>query len=200
MSFLPAKVILASTSAIRKTILENAGVTFETMRPALDEDEAKASLATLPAAELALKLAEAKSRSLSNLHPAAIVIGADQTLLCDGLLFNKPRDRSEARAMLMQLRGRKHTLQSALAGSQNDQLLWRHVSEAHLTMRNFSEAFLENYLEANGDDLLTSVGAYKLEQQGIQLFDTIEGDYHTILGLPVLPLLAFLREQKVIPT
>lgn len=193
-------LILASTSAIRRQLLANAGVTFAALRPSIDEADLKQTLRGHPPARLAQALADAKALSLCQAHPEALVIGADQVLDLDGKAFDKPANRNEARRQLLRLRGKTHRLHSALAVAQAGRILWRHRASARLTMRSFSRAFLAAYIDRQGDALLTSVGGYKLEEEGAQLFARVAGDHTAILGLPLLPLLAFLRQRGVVPT
>lgn len=189
-------MVLASASRIRDRILTDAGVDHVCDPASIDEDGLKERHrqdgADVEAAAAAL--AEAKAREVSARHPGAIVIGADQILECDGQWFDKPADRDAAVATLRTLRGRTHRLISAAAAERDGEILWRHVETARLTMREFTEPFLRRYVDAAGDDILDSVGAYRLEGTGAQLFQRVEGDYFTILGLPLLPLLQFLRE------
>lgn len=170
------------------------------MSPGFDEGPLKAALRARKAGaeEAALALAEAKARKVSQGRPGDLVIGADQGLECEGAWFDKPRDRNEARQQLLALRGRTHRLLSAVAVATDERVLWRHVEEARLTMRVFSDDFLESYLTRSGDDVLQSVGAYRLEGIGAQLFQKIEGEYFTILGLPLFPLLDFLRNEGAV--
>ncbi len=148
--------------------------------------------------EAALDLAIAKAETISRRHPGAYVIGADQILECDGEWLDKPTDKAAAAAHLDCLRGRRHLLVCGLAVACDGAALWRHSETASLTMRRFSQSFLESYLEETGPEILASVGAYRLENRGAQLFERIDGDYFTILGLPLLPLLSFLREHGVL--
>jgi septum formation protein len=193
-------VILASTSKVRANLLANAGVEFDTIGADIDERAVEAPLvgANFLPEDIASVLAEAKASDVSARFPGAHVIGADQVLDYGGRRWTKPGTIEEARANLLDLRGGTHELHAAVAGVRNGETLWRHVSTARLTMRNFSPEFLGRYLASAGEKVLTSVGAYQLEGEGIQLFEKIEGDYFTILGLPMLPLLAFLRRQGVI--
>jgi septum formation protein len=142
-----------------------------------------------------MTLAEAKAASASKPDSTELVLGADQVLALEASVFDKPRDLAEARAHLLALRGRSHELHSAICCVRGEKTLWHHVGTARLTMRNFSTAFLDHYLVRTGSETASSVGAYQLEGEGIQLFEKIEGDYFTILGLPLLPLLGFLRQQ-----
>lgn len=195
-------VVLASASRIRATLLRDAGVEF-TVHPArVDEDEVKTTLRAegASAADCAATLAEFKARRVSARHPQALVVGADQMLECDGVWFDKPPDRSRARASLGALRGRRHHLPTAVCVFHGGAPIWRHDATAELEMRAFSDAFLETYLDAAGADAFASVGAYRLEGMGAQLFSRIDGEYFTILGLPLLPLLDFLRNHRVVAT
>ncbi len=190
-------LILASQSQARATLLRAAGVAFE-QRPAhVDEAAAKAAMRRQEAEadELALALALLKARRVQE---GAVVIGADQVLVCDGQWFDKPPDMASARAQLHSLRGRTHTLMTAVACLQDGTVLWRCLACPALTMRPFSDEFLDAYLALEGEAILSSVGAYRLEGLGIQLFDRIEGDHAAILGLPLLPLLGFLRQHGVL--
>ncbi len=187
-------LVLASTSQGRRDVLAGAGLDFVALAPGVDEDSVKRALGPIDAAALAIALAERKALAISARHPDALTIGGDQTLACEGRLFDKPATLAEARRHLLALRGRVHVLHSAICVARGGAILWRHVSDARLTMRPFGDAFLDRYVGTCGETLLTSVGAYRLEGPGSQLFDAIEGDYFTILGLPLLPLLAFLRD------
>jgi septum formation protein len=192
------RLILASTSAARLMLLTQAGLTFEAMKPAVDEIALKADMQRSNPQAMAELLADAKALSLGRNTPAAIVVGADQVLNLDGEAFDKPATIALAREQLLRLRGREHWLETAVCCASGDKVLWRHLTRARLVMRAFSDGFLSQYLERLGPDALTSVGAYKLEGLGIQLFELIEGDYFAILGLPLLPLLLFLRSQGVV--
>lgn len=191
------RLILASASAARHRLLAAAGIACEAIAAAIDEAPVKRACQAAggsPGAA-ALELAGLKALDVANRHPGATVIGADQMLDCDGRWFDKPKDRDAARAQLQALAGRTHHLSSAVALAENGMLSWRHVEPAHLTMREPSEAFLEAYLDRAGEGVLGSVGAYQFEGLGAQLFERVEGDYFAILGLPLLPLLAALRER-----
>ena len=189
------QLILASASPSRRRMLEQAGLAFDTIPSGVDEDEAKRSLvaARATAGDIARHLAELKARAVSTRHPGALVIGADSTLSCEGRLFDKPVDRQAAKEQLRALAGRTHELCSAAVAAQDGVRLWHHSDAARLTMRNLSADFLDIYLARAGDSVLGSVGAYQLEKLGVHLFARIEGDYFTILGLPLLPLLSFLE-------
>lgn len=185
-------LVLASASTARRALLAAAGIVV-TVDPAdLDEAAVKAECRGDPG-RCAAALATAKASAVAPRHPGSLVIGADQMLDCEGSWLDKPRDTAAARAQLMGLRGRAHTLHAAVAVVRGGDILWRHVETARLAMRPFSDGFLDAYIAAVGEGLCATVGAYALEGPGVQLFDRIEGDYFAILGLPVLPLLAFLR-------
>ena len=197
----PARLVLASGSRIRRQLLANAGLAF-TLDPAdIDEDatvarlRARSSAVALPG--LAQGLAEAKALHVGARHAGALVIGADQMLELDGEILSKAADAAAGRAVLMRLRGRAHHLHSGVALASDGNVLWSHVQSATLHMRRFSEAWLDAYLAASGDAATASVGAYQLEGPGVQLFERIEGDYFTILGLPLLALLTALRTHGV---
>ena len=190
-------LVLASTSTARRALLSGVGLEHEALAPGVDEADAKTRLGDIPADALAMALADLKALAGARLRPGALVIGADQTLASDGRLYDKPVDAHEARAHLRRLRGRTHTLHAAICVARDDRVIWRHLSQAHLTMRDFSDAFLDDYVALCGESLTTSVGAYRLEGPGTQLFERIEGDYFAILGLPLLPLLDFLRGAGV---
>ncbi|HEY2708994.1 MAG TPA: Maf family protein [Caulobacteraceae bacterium] len=188
-------IVLASKSASRAAVLTGAGVPFEAASPGVDEAEAKARLLADGAgpAAVAEHLAEAKAIAGSKLRPDALVIGADQTLDLDGRLFDKAESLAEARERLTVFRGRRHQLHSAVVVARAGEAVWRVVESPSLTMRDVSDAYLDAYIARNGETLLGSVGCYMLEGEGVQLFEAIEGDYFAILGLPLLPLLRFLR-------
>ena len=193
-------IILASTSKIRRSILVNAGIEFSVVDSEIDETQAKTLMPEFPARKLALELAKLKSVKISGQNPIALVIGADQVLGFKNRIFNKPASRIDAEKQLLELQNATHTLYSAISCSVNGVEIWNHCAEAHLKMRNFTPDFLLSYLSGNPENYLSSVGGYKLEETGIQLFEKIEGDYFAILGLPLLPLLDFLRQQKMIPS
>jgi septum formation protein len=182
-------------------MLEAAGLTFEVEVPRVDEDAAKASLRAegLKPRELADALAELKALSVSN-RRSGFVIGADQLLAIEGDTLDKPRNRDEARKHLMRLRGRTHELVTATVVAREGAVVWRCVDTPRLVMRGFSDAFLDNYLVRAGEAAFASVGAYQLEGLGAQLFQRVEGDHFSVLGLPLLPLLAFLREHGMVQT
>jgi septum formation protein len=192
-------VVLASASRARRELLAAAGVAF-TVEPAdVDEPALRRSLGpeTAPA-EVADVLARAKAEDVGKRHRDGLVIGADQVLAFGGEVLSKPGDAAGARATLTKLRGKTHELISAVAFAEDGRITFTHTATARLTMRDFSEAFLEEYLVRAGDRVGQSVGAYELEGLGVQLFERIEGDYFTILGLPLLPVLAELRARGVL--
>jgi septum formation protein len=191
-------LVLASASPARANLLENAGVKVTRVPAAIDEAEVKEAFRRegADAATCAVALATAKAERVSRRHRGAFVVGADQMLVCGDVWFDKPPDLDHARAQLIALRGRTHELVTAVVVFRDGADLWHHVARAHLTMRQFSDAFLDAYLAAAGESVLGSVGAYQLERLGAHLFTRIEGDYFTILGLPLLPLLDFLRAQQ----
>lgn len=193
-------LVLASASVTRADMLRRAGLTCAIDPAHVDEDEVKRALRTsgARAGDLAEALAELKARKISSRHGGALVIGADQVLECQGKWFDKPADRAAARAQLLELRGKTHELVSSVCVLRDGARLWRHTGRARLTVRPFSEAFLDDYLDRVGSAVLQSVGAYQLEGMGAQLFSRIDGDYFTILGLPLLPLLDFLRKSAVV--
>lgn len=193
-------LILASQSPFRRMLMENAGLAFETSAAEIDERAVEAALAVRRPTpqQVAEALAIEKARDVAQRNPAALVIGSDQTLSLDGCVFHKPADMTEAKSHLKAMSGRTHSLNCGIALVRDGETLWRHVSVAHLTMRPLSEAFIERHLARVGERVLASVGAYQLEGEGVQLFERIDGDYFTILGLPLLPLLAKLRELGAI--
>jgi septum formation protein len=190
---------LASKSAARARLLAGAGVVFDVAESGVDEDEVKIRLLGDGASprEIALALAEAKALTVSR-GRTGLVIGADQTLDMDGALFDKAASIEEVRRRLQTFRGRAHQLHSGVAVARDGALIWREVQSAHLAMRGFTDAFLETYLARNSRAALSSVGCYQLENEGLQLFERIEGDYFTILGLPMLGLLDLLRREGAI--
>ena len=196
----PNRVILASASPIRAKLLSAAGVPHVVDPAFVDEDEIKQALRLDGAApeSVAETLAETKAQQVSLRHADALVIGADQVLALGNRLFDKPSDMTAAREQLRALRGRQHTLHAGLCVVRQGRRIWHHNDTAHLTVRDFSDTFLDTYLNTVGAAVCQTVGAYQLEEHGAQLFDRIDGDYFTILGLPLLPLLGFLRGHDVI--
>jgi septum formation protein len=193
-------VILASASSSRARVLTAAGVPFTAIPAHVDEDAVKASLRAdgAPVLACAEALAELKAVKISQGHPGALVIGADQMLECDGAWFDKPPSVEAAREQLLQLSGKTHLLPTAVVVARDGVRVWHHLATPRLTVRALTPAFLDAYLSQVGTAVLSSVGAYHLEGLGAQMFQRIEGDFFTILGLPLLPLLAFLREHQVV--
>lgn len=191
-------LVLASGSFIRRQILEGAGVGFEVKTSGVDEDAIKAASRSQGPSALSVQLAEAKARAVS-VPEDVLVLGADQILSLEGSLYDKATSRIEARARLTLLRGKTHILHSGLAAVRNGQTIWTHAQDSSLTVRDFSDAFLDQYMDMAGDELTASVGAYAFEGLGAQIFEKIEGDYYAILGLPLLPVLNLLRREGVIP-
>jgi septum formation protein len=178
-------------------MLAAAGVRFETVPAGVDEDEIKRALCTEEATPMAVAetLAELKAQQVSTRRPGAIVVGSDQVLDCNGVLFDKPADRDHARGHLAALRGHTHRLHASVCAVRDGAYLWHANDSAELTMRALSDDYIDAYLDAVGDDAMLSVGAYQLEGRGGQLFSRVSGDFFTILGMPLLPLLGFLRDH-----
>jgi septum formation protein len=191
-------LILASQSSARKLLLANAGLEFKAITADIDERGIQAASGLSGPRDIGLLLAREKAKAVSAHHPGSYVIGADQTLALGNRLFNKPAGRAQAMAQLHELAGKSHELNSAVAVAHDGKIIFEDVSVARMTMRQMSEAELEAYLDAAGDAVTSSVGAYQLESLGIHLFERIEGDHFTILGLPLLPLLAFLRHERLV--
>jgi septum formation protein len=192
------RLILASKSAARRAMLEGAGVPFVVQVADVDEDALKIGHDPSDAAGLAVELARAKALAVSRHDGDAWVLGADQTLAFDGGLVSKARSLEDARARLSSMRGRTHHLHSGAALARNGQIVWSGVDTAAMRVREFSDAFLEAYLAVEGQALLSCVGSYRLEGMGSQLFEAIDGDYFTVLGLPLWPVLAELRRAGVL--
>ena len=197
-----AALVLASGSASRQAMLRDAGVGFEVLVPQVDEEAVRESLLAEGADGRAVAdaLAELKATRISARVPGALVLGADQVLVCDGRLFSKAASRDAARDILRSLRGKRHQLISAAVLAKAGGPVWRTIDTADLWMRDFSDAVLDAYLERAGEAVLGSVGCYHIEGEGVQLFARVAGDQFTIRGLPLLPLLGALRENGVIAT
>lgn len=190
-------LVLASASAARTRMLRDAGVDHVCDPAHVDEGAIKNAWSGT-AENLALELAKAKALEVAQHYPGALVIGADQVLALKNEILDKPGHVSKVRDQLLKLRGRTHTLISAVALVRDGEVLWQNVDQAHLAMRDFSDAFLTDYINGVGEDVAGSVGAYHLEGLGAQLFDTVEGDYFTVLGLPLIALMGFLRSQGLL--
>lgn len=195
-------LILASSSATRAQILRAAGLTLSTQSPRIDEETMRRALESEGAhpRDIADALAEMKARKIADRNPDALVLGCDQVLEFDRRAWGKAETMAEARGQLLSQRGQPHHLLSALVLYDDGKPVWRHIGKATLTMREFSDAWLDDYLVRNWESIRHSVGGYKLEEEGIRLFTAIEGDYFTILGLPLLPLLAYLGTRGFIAT
>lgn len=187
-------LVLASASPFRRALLENAGLAFAVEPARIDERVVEESLEGVNPEDVASILAEAKAQDVSSRNPGAIVIGSDQTLSLDGTIYHKPANMDEARRRLLDLSGRTHELNSAIVLARDGETIWRHISVARMTMRDLDPGFVGRHLSSVGDTALSSVGAYQFEGEGIQLFERIEGDYFTVIGLPLLPLLSELRQ------
>jgi septum formation protein len=192
---MPETVVLASGSPFRRTMLENAGVGVEAMPAQIDERAVEAAVegSGVTPQELAAILAEAKALEVSERMPGRLVVGADQTLSLGDEVLHKPADMEAARRRLLLLSGKTHELNSAVVLARDGKVLWRHVDVARLTMRELDPGFVGRHLSRVGEKALSSVGAYQIEGEGIQLFEAVEGDHFTIVGLPLLPLLHELR-------
>ena len=194
------KLTLASRSPIRAKLLQQAGIEFDAVTALVDEEMMKASMRAeqAPHRDIADKLAEIKALKVSQKYPENFVLGCDQILSFNGEIFSKPKSRNALRDQLMALKSNRHELLSAAVICQNAQPIWRFVGTARLTMRDFSETFLDNYIDQNWKSVENCVGGYQIEAEGIQLFQRVEGDYFSILGMPLLEILNFLTVRGVI--
>jgi septum formation protein len=197
-----AGLILASGSRGRAAILHAAGIAFTQVPAEIDERalerEAMEAGEGIAGPELARMLAIAKAEHVSKLYPDTHVIGADQVMSCGTAIFHKPPTVEKARDQLLQLRGKTHLLSAGICVARGGRAVWQHLDQAHMTMREFTNAFLEEYLRLEDMDVLQSVGCYRIEARGIQLFSAVKGDYFTIVGLPLLPLLGYLRDHGLV--
>jgi len=191
----PSDLILASSSQVRSKLLKNAGIKFSVYPAEIDETKIKNDSVSVPVDKLTNNLAATKAGVVSNRFKNKIIIGADQILECEGEIFDKPLEKSVARQNLLKLRGKTHQLISSVCVAEDGEIIWSNTDIAKLTMLNLSDDNIDRYLTLAGSSVYSSVGAYRLEDIGIQLFKEIEGDYFTILGLPLLPLLDFLRTR-----
>ena len=195
------RIILASGSQARQTLLQNAGVKFEVRVARIDENAIRASMQNEGAKvrDIADALAQAKARKISLKEPNALVIGCDQVLDLDGVLVKKPQDLADATKQLQDLAGRQHRLLSAVVICLNGEPQWRHIGSVRMRMRKLSPEYLADYLERNWHSIRHSVGCYKLEEEGVRLFSGIEGDYFCVLGLPLIELLGYLMQRRAVP-
>ena len=190
--------ILATASDTRVKLLNNAGLVFDVIPADIDEEKIKSLYKDETADFVAQKLSDKKAEAISEKHPDKLVIAADQVLVCEDQLFSKPSSLSEVKTQLYKLQGKPHKLISAVSAAKLGKTFWRQSDAARLVMRVLSDNFIDNYIEQGGEDLLGSVGGYKIEGPGVLLFDEVEGSFFTILGVPLLHLLEFFREQKIL--
>lgn len=195
-------LILASSSSSRKRMLQDAGVICDAIPARIDEQAIKEAMLAedAPPRDIADKLAELKAERIARKFPDALVIGADQVLVQSDMLYDKPQTLAEAALHLQALSGKSHELLSAAVLFEEGKPVWRHIGRAQLIMRTLSQEFINQYLAQEGEDILDCVGAYRLEGRGAQLFTRVQGDYFTVLGLPLLDLLGPLRQRNVLPT
>jgi septum formation protein len=196
---LPDPIILASTSETRKSVLRSVGIPFEAISPDVDERQIESAVQEqmIPPSEIALMLAKAKASEVSKRFSGRWIIAADQTLACDGHQYHKPTSRDEAAEQISSLSGKTHYLHSAVTCIANSRIEFEHIETASLSMRNLSSSFISRYLDVCGETVTRSVGGYQIEGFGAHLFEKIEGDHTTILGLPIFPLLRFLRQARL---
>ena len=190
------RIILASRSKARNAMLRRVGVPFETIPASINESEILNQMIqnAVPHEDIAMRLAEEKASKISKEYPDNTVVGSDQILVFEDKIFQKAEKKDEARQKLKALRGKKHTLISTVCLAKKGETIWEARSVAHMTMRNFDDAFLDDYIESAGDVLMDCVGCYALEESGAWLFDKVEGDIFTIMGMPLIPLLGFMKE------
>ncbi len=201
MTSIPKEIILASQSEVRKRLLDAAGVKAVPFAARIDEQSITQALIAERAnpRDIADTLAEMKARKIADRNPQALVIGCDQTLEFQGEVWSKPVTSAVARGQLLRLRGQTHRLHSAVVLYDAGEPIWRHLATVRLTMRDFSDTYLDDYLARNWETARFSVGCYMIEEEGIRLFETVEGDYFSVLGLPLLPLLGYLGTRGFIP-
>lgn len=193
------RLILASASEVRAKLLRDANVSFEVMPARIDEPALKASMLAeeIDPRDIVDALAELKAKRIAQRFPDALVLGVDQILVCEGRVFDKARDLAEIKKHLSSLRGKTHDLLSAAVVFEDARPVWRHISRVRMKMRDFTDSFLDYYIDKYGHDLFETVGAYRIENGGSQLFENINGDYFSILGLPLLEVLGFLRTRNM---
>jgi septum formation protein len=199
---MPLPLILASGSKIRAELMTNAGLEFTVEKPRVDEEAIKAALSAemAPPRDIADALAEYKARKVSQKHPNALVLACDQVLAFQGKVFDKPNSEADAKAQIQALSGDKHQLLSAAVIYEGGKPLWRHVGIVRLTMREVSDGYLDAYIERNWSEIRHCVGSYQLEKEGVRLFSKIEGDYFTVLGMPLVEILSYLTLRGDIPS
>ena len=191
-------IYLASKSETRGKLLKNAKISFSRIDHGVDEDEVKISLQNQPPTEIAIKLSELKATQPNPENKEDLVIGSDQVLDLEGTLFNKARNLDEAKSQLVELSGKKHNLITSTVVAQNKNIIWRHLDKSTLVMRSLTTQEIDNYLNEVDKSILNLVGVYAIEQEGIKLFEQIDGDFFSIQGLSVIPLINFLRQHSLI--